>query len=58
MNQAAIAGRHVLKIAMGLARQSNGSLGVFFGFACDARSRGRLNTTDLMESKVLIGDLS
>ena len=58
MNQAAIAPRHMLSISMVLARQSNGSLGVFFGIAGDARSHGRLNTTDLMEAKVLIGDLA
>lgn len=58
MNQAAIAGRHLPRIAMVLARQSNGSLGVFFDIAGDPRNRGGLNTTDLMESTVRIGDLA
>ena len=58
MNQGAIARRHLLRISMVLARQSNRSLGVFFGIAGNVRSRGGLNTTDLMDSKVLIGDLA
>jgi len=58
MHQAAIAGRYVLRISMVLACESIGSLGIFIGISGKVRSRGGLNTTDLMDSKVLIGDLT
>lgn len=58
MDQAAIAGRQVLRISMVLARESSGPLGIRIGIAGNVRGRGGLNTTDLMDANARIEDLA